>query len=96
MRTKKTQRFIRFRGLKLYIAILLGTLILILYVSKQGYIISLESRVNGLIIERSELDAHLRNLKVEFALLRKGSRIKKIAHQYLGLSLPEGAPERLF
>ena len=69
---------------------------MILYVSEHVYIISLEARVNELRNERAELIAHLTNLKVEFAGLRKGSRIKKIAHECLGMSLPEGAPEKLF
>ena len=96
MRSDKTRRKIQFRSLNLCLAIFFGTLILILYVGKQVYIISLEKRVHELINEKSELDDHLKNLKIEFAGLRKGSRIKKIAHECLGMSLPEGAPEKLF
>ena len=96
MRSNKTLQKIQFRSLNLYLAIFLGTLILILYVSEQVYIISLETRVHELRNERSGLDANMRNLKIEFASLRKGSRIKKIAYECLGMSLPEGAPEKLF
>ena len=69
---------------------------MIFYVSEQVYIISLEARVHELRNERAKLIVHLTNLKVEFARLRKGSRIKKIAHECLGMSLPVGAPEKLF
>ena len=38
----------------------------------------------------------LDNLRIEAASLRMGSRIKRIAHDSLGMRMPEGAPEKLF
>ena len=96
MYSNKTRRKIQFRSLNLYLTIFFATLILILYVSGHGYIISLEQSVDELRNERSVRDEQLKNLKIEFAGLRKGSRIKKIAYECLGMSLPEGAPEKLF
>ncbi len=96
MHSIKARRKIQFKSLNLYLLILLCTLILILYVSDQVYIISLEKNVHELRSERLELEKHVTDLRIEAARLRKGSRIKKIAHEYLGMSMPEGAPEKLF
>ena len=96
MHSIKTQQKIQFKSLNLYFLILICTLILILYVSGQVYIISLEKNVHELRNERLALESHVKDLRIEAAGLRKGSRIIKIAYECLGMSIHEGAPEKLF
>ena len=76
-------------------SILAGIMILILYVSEQVYIFSLEKKVIELKKESQECMTQITNLKLKTVELRKGSRIKKYAHDF-GLIMPEGAPEKLF
>ena len=96
VRMVKTQRKIKYRWLKLCLAIIAGTLMLILYVSGQGYIISLEKKVYEIKKQRLELDTHIDNLRVEDAELSKGERIRKIAQDCLGMNVPEEVPKKLF
>lgn len=95
-RSTKLRKASGANNLKLLLAILLGTVILILYVSEEVYIISLEKRVNDLREQHEALEPLLDNLRIEAASLRTGSRIKRIAHDSLGMRMPEGAPEKLF
>ncbi len=99
MRGRQSSKFWKASGannLKLLLAIFLGTVILILYVGEEVYIISLEKSVNDLREQHEALEPLLDNLRIEAASLRMGSRIKRIAHDSLGMRMPEGAPEKLF
>ena len=96
MHSIRTQRTVKFKGLKLLLSIIICTLILILYVTGTVYIIALENKVNEIRNQHSKLSIQINNLKIEVAALLKGSRIEIIAHEYLGMKMPEGAPEKLF
>ena len=96
MRSIKAQQTAGFTGLKILFSIIICTLIMILYVTGHVYIITLERKVHEIRNHQSELNIQINNLKIEAATLRKVHRIKKIAHEYLGMKIPEGAPKKLF
>jgi len=96
MRSVKTQQNAGFAGLKILFSIIICTLIMILYVTGHAYIITLERKVYEIRNQQSELNIQINNLKIEAATLSKVRRIKKIAHEYLGMRIPEGAPKKLF
>lgn len=81
---------------KFYLIIFFGTILLSLFLTEQVYIISLEKKVIEIKKHKDKLSSEITNLKIETANLRKGSRIKTIAVDNLGLIMPEGAPEKLF
>ena len=76
--------------------ILAGTAALILYISEQVYILSLETKVYELRQQRVHCQGEVDRLRIEAAALSTGTRIKKIASRNLGMKLPDGAPDRLF
>ncbi len=96
MRAIKDQWSMKFKGLRLYLAIIIVTLILILYTSGQVYIDTLEKSVIEIRKEHASLSTQIDNLTIEVASLRKGSRIIKFAQEYLDMTIPEGAPKKLF
>jgi len=96
MRTSKLQNGTRYGGLRFYLSIVIVTLIFILYQSERVYIYALGEKVQEIRKRNSELMMQINNLKIEVAELRSGTRIKKIAQDYLNMRMPEGAPERLF
>ncbi len=96
MRAMKDQWSMKFKGLKLYLAIIIVTLILILYTSGQVYIVTLEKNIIESRKEHAILKTQIDNLTIEVASLRKGSRIIKFAQVYLDMNVPEGAPKKLF
>jgi len=79
-----------------YGAIIIGTILMFLFVSEQVCIVSLEHRVFDITEEINALEREVDHLGIEVSNLRKGSRIKHIAVEYLGLQVPEGMPETLF
>ena len=96
MLAMKNQWSMKFKGLKLYLAIIIVTLILILYTSGQVYIVTIEKNIIEIRKEHTSLKTQIDNLKIEDASLRKGSRIIKFAQEYLDMNVPEGAPKKLF
>ena len=96
MRSIKARQNVKFAGLKLLLSIIICTLILIFYLTGHVHIFALENKVHEIRNQHSELNIRINNLKIEAATLRKGRRIKNIAYEYLGMRIPEGAPERLF
>ena len=78
----------------------LSTLIVILcllsYVGLQMFILSFEEHVRDIQREHAVLDEEIKKYEIERAELRSVSRIKKIAHEQLGLVMPDGAPMSLF
>ncbi len=81
---------------KMILLILAGTAALILYISEQVYIFSLETTVFELRSMRVECQEEVDRLRIKAANLSTGSRIKMIASNHLGMKFPEGAPGRLF
>ena len=96
MRAIKDQWSMKFKGLKFYLAIITVTLILILYMSGQVYIVTLEKNIIEIRKEHAILKTQIDNLTIEVASLLKGSRIIKFAQEYLDMTVPEGAPKKLF
>ncbi|MFC1528458.1 cell division protein FtsL [Candidatus Latescibacterota bacterium] len=81
---------------KLCLSTLIVVLCLLFYVGLQMYILSLEKHVLDIKRERSVLEKEVKKYEIEKAELRRGSRIKKIATEQLGLVMPEGAPRTLY
>jgi cell division protein FtsL len=96
MQVNRTWRTKRPKSMKLYLSIIACTIILILYVSEQVYIFTLERKVNSIRNDVSELNTEISYLRIEVAELRKGSRIITIAQECLRMSMPEGVPKKLF
>ena len=86
----------KMRKMTFYLSILCLILCLLFYLGIQMSILSLEDQVLRIRNQREMLEMEVKNLEVRAADLRKGSRIKKIAHERLGMEIPEGAPEKLF
>ena len=71
-------------------------MMLIVYVSGQMYIISLERNITDISAEVEKVNDDIAHLRIEKAELRKGSRIKTFAFMNLKMKMPEGTPQRLF
>jgi len=85
-----------FRGGRIFLWIAAGTVLLLVYVTEQLCIITLEKNVLELRKNRVQLETRLTSLGIEAAQLRRGGRIKMIAQERLGMTVPVGAPEKLF
>ena len=72
------------------------TVLLVLHVGAQMYILSLGTDIQRLRKECGELEAETRALELRIADLRKGERIKRIARERLGMEFPVGPPRKLF
>ena len=96
MRSIRNQRFAKNKNLNLILSIVVCTFILILYVSAQVYIISLERSINKISSDISVISNEIDHLRNEVAELSKGSRIKSIAYVNLKMKMPVGTPQRLF
>lgn len=83
-------------NVKFYIFIFFATLILISYVSEQVYIIILQDKIVSVKTQKAQLDAEITNLELGVVKLSQVGRIKKIAVENLGMTVPEGAPVKLF
>ena len=81
---------------KFCLSTLIVIVCLLFYVGLQMYILSIEEHVRDIKRERIVLDEEIKKYEIERAELRSGSRIKKIAHEQLGLVMPVGAPRSLF
>ena len=72
---------------------------LYIYLSVTGvtvFFLSLEESIREIRKQQAEITIDTTNFEIEVAELKKGSRIKKIAREQLGLHMPVGAPEKLF
>ena len=96
MRSYVVHQPVKYNSFKFLLSIITFIFILILYVSEQVYIVSLEKKVSDLRQKNIWLKSTITNLQIKTADLHKGSRIKKIAFKNLGMTMPEGAPARLF
>ena len=81
---------------RIYLVIAAVTFFFILHLSAHVFVLSLQNKVMTCRNERINTENEIKNLEIEVAGLRKGSRIIAIASDHLGLELPEGTPERLF
>ena len=83
-------------GLRFYLFVIFSTMIMILYVSEQVYIFALGKNIIDIQNRNLTLNEEIKDLKIKVAELRSGTRIRRLAHDNLGMKMPEGAPERLF
>ena len=95
-RYKGARPSIRHNRLMFCFLILVATLLAVLYVSEDVYMLSLGKEIQKIKKDRAALEIENISLKLKVAELRKGSRIKKIAHDNLGMYMPVGAPRKLF
>jgi cell division protein FtsL len=93
LRTRRTVPKSRKRWYGLLIVV---TFLMFLFVTEQVMIVILEQRISHVIDETVVLKREVDDLKVEVSNLKKGSRIKRIAVNELGLKMPEGMPGKLF
>ncbi len=87
---------VKSKRVKLYLSIVLGTLLLIMYVGGKAVILSLEEQVRELKSKHAVVDGQIKLLEIEAVNLESASRIKRIAHEQLGMVMPVGAPKTLF
>ena len=80
----------------MYISIVAITAVLVFHVGTQMYLLMLGSDIQKIRKERTEIEAEIRSLELKIADLRKGSRIKRIARDNLGMDFPVGPPRKLF
>jgi len=79
-----------------YVLILTITIILVLKVGAQTYILSLGGEIQQVRKEKQDIGEEIKDLERQVAELNKGSRIKMIAQDRLGMIIPVGAPRKLF
>ncbi|MFC1512242.1 hypothetical protein ACFL5H_03500 [Candidatus Latescibacterota bacterium] len=96
MRKSKVNRTAGRPLMNWYGAIIIGTLLMLLFVSEQVCIVSLEQHIFDLTREIDAIESEADHLGIEVSNLRRVSRIQHIATEYLGLQMPEGVPETLF
>ncbi|MCE5250752.1 hypothetical protein LLG96_11090 [bacterium] len=84
------------RRIRVYLWVFAITVFLLFYLSANLVILTLEKKVWEVRKKNEEVALEISHLEFDVAGLKKGSRIKKIAHEQLGLEMPEGAPEKLF
>lgn len=81
---------------KWYRLILVCTVLMFLYVSEQVGIVTLERSIYQTASETETMRQEVNRLRIEAANLKKSSRIKRIAAEELGMTVPEGIPATLF
>ncbi|MBN1290919.1 MAG: hypothetical protein JXB48_03690 [Candidatus Latescibacteria bacterium] len=80
----------------IYLSIIFCTVCLLFYLSTRVLVMTYEENIRELLIQRAEAVNEISSLEIEVTGLKKGSRIIKYAYKYLGLTMPDGAPEKLF
>ena len=96
MQRVSPRKFKRSNRLYIYLSVTGVTVFSLFYLSAHVFILSLEESIRELQRQQAEITIDTTNLEIEIAELKKGSRIKKIAREQLGLLMPVGAPEKLF
>jgi cell division protein FtsL len=81
---------------RLYELILIVTFLMLLYISEQVAIVSLERDIFDTVTAAEDAARDVERLRIEASNLKKSSRIKRIAMEDLGMRVPEGLPEILF
>ena len=90
------KNIVKSKRVTLYLSIVLGTLLLILYVGGKAVILSFEEQVRELKRKHVVVEGQIKLLEIEAVNLKSAGRIKRIAYEQLGMVIPEGAPETLF
>jgi len=80
----------------IYVFIATVTALLVLHVGAEMYILKLGGDIQDIRKQRAELEMEIKMLELRIADLRKGSRIKRIARDCLGMEFPVGPPRKLF
>ncbi|MFA6470660.1 MAG: cell division protein FtsL [Candidatus Latescibacterota bacterium] len=93
---KRAQPSIRHNRLMFFLLVFVATVLAVFFISEDVYILSLGKEIQKTKKERELLEIENVSLKLKAAELRKGSRIKTIAHDNLGMVMPVGAPRKLF
>ena len=65
-------------------------------ISTPVYVMNTEIAVHEIQLERERIELETTGVELEVAALRKSGRIQRIAHDELGMIVPDGAPEKLF
>ena len=86
----------RMKRITIYLGIVLGVGCLLGYLGLQMYILSLNDRLSSLRDRREKTTRRIVILETRTAELQRGSRIRWIAVNELGMRLPEGAPALLY
>ncbi len=84
------------RRLFVYLLIVTVTTLLVLHVGARMYILSMGTDIQKIRKTNIHLQAEISGLELQVADLSRGSRIKQIALEQLGMTLPVGAPKKLF
>jgi cell division protein FtsL len=79
-----------------YVLIAAVTALLVLHVGAQMYLLKLGGDIQDIRKRRAELETEIKTQELRIADLRKGSRIKRIARDCLGMEFPVGPPKKLF
>ena len=82
--------------LKMIGVVLFVFAVLAAQVALQVFILSAERTLHELRVERSLLEGELKKLEMEVVDMKKAGRIRKIAHEQLGMVYPDGPPEVLY
>ena len=84
------------RRLLVYLLIVIVTTLLVLHVGARTLILSLGTDIQKIRKNSMNVQTEISGLEMQVADLSRGSRIKQIALEQLGMILPVGAPEKLF
>ena len=84
------------RRVVVYAFIAAVTALLVLHVGAQMFLLKLGSDIQEIRKRRVELETEIKTLEFRIADLRKGSRIKRIARNNMGMEFPLGPPRKLF
>lgn len=82
--------------LLVYLLIVVVTSLLVLHVGARTYILTLGTDIQKIRKNAIHVQAEISGLELQAADLSRGSRIKQIASERLGMKMPVGAPEKLF
>ena len=84
------------RRLLVYLLIVTVTTLLVLHVGARTLILTMGTDIQKIRKTNINVQAEISGLEMQIADLNRGSRIKQIALEQLGMTLPVGAPEKLF
>ena len=84
------------RRIVVYVFITAVTSLLVLHVGAQMSLLKLGGDIQEIRKRRVELETEIKTLEFRIADLKKGSRIKRIARNNLGMEFPLGPPQKLY
>lgn len=86
----------RRRRLLVYLLIVTVTTLLVLHVGGRTYILTMGTDIQKIRKNNIRVQSEISSLELQIADLSRGSRIKQIASERLGMTMPVGAPKKLF